>query len=213
MSEFSVIVKDELIDGVGPWIWPEIDQQALDGGLWGGPKAEWYRTKELIQKHVTNFGSVVQAGGASGMYPRLMSDIFNMVYTFEPHPLNFFCLNLNCQKQNIIKIQAALGEYQRMISLFSPSPNMGMHMITQNENNVIPMLMIDAFEFDNLGLIYLDIEHSEEGALRGAEQTIIDHQPVIVCENGNKRIEEYLGQFGYSKVDQNVNDSFYKVIK
>jgi FkbM family methyltransferase len=213
MSEFEVVIKQELIDGIGPWIWPAVDLQAQDGGLWEGPRNEWGRSKQLIQKYVTDFGCVVQAGGASGMYPRLMADMFDMVYTFEPHPLNFFCLNLNCQKSNIIKIQAGLGEYGGNISLVNSSPNMGMHQTVEFQDSVIPRLQIDAFEFKNLGLIYLDIERSEEGALKGAEHTIITHLPIIVCENGNDRIVEYLSQFGYSKVDQNVNDSFYKVIK
>jgi FkbM family methyltransferase len=213
MTDNTVIIKEQTVDGIGPWFWPAIDTKAQDGGLWQGPADEWGGVKRMIQTHVTDFGTVVQAGGASGMYPRLMAEMFDTVYTFEPHSLNFFCLNFNCQKQNIVKIQAALGEYNKMIGLFSPSTNMGMHMVTEMPDGICPMLKIDNFEFKNLGLIYLDIEHSEFGALRGAEQTIIKHKPIIVCENDNMKIDDFLGQFGYSSVDKNVNDTLYKIIK
>ena len=207
-------IKNEYIDGETNWVWPNKDLESLDGGLWLGPKNEWPKSKELILKHCSSFQSVVQAGGACGMYPRLMSKMFETVYTFEPHLENFFALVNNCKNPNIYKYQAALANGHQMISLNSPSPNMGMHTIYSHlidrQFDYIPTLMIDDFQFYKLSLIYLDIEHSEIYALKGATKNIVWHKPLIVTENATKEIVDFLSNLGYIIVDKNVNDTFFK---
>ncbi len=205
------MLKEELIDGQGPWHWPELDLQALDGGLWEGPKNEWAKHKELIQKYCKKLDIVVQAGGACGMYPRLLGNMFQVVYTFEPHPVNFYYLNLNASNQNIMKYNAALGDIHKMIAMASPSPNMGMHQVVHVDNAVIPQLMIDDFEFPTLDLIMLDIERYELFALKGAINTIKKHKPIIICENSGQELVDILSDLGYKEIDRNVNDTYFGV--
>lgn len=46
-----------------------------------------------------------------------------------------------------------------------------------------PVLRIDDFETDGLGLVYLDIEGFELNALMGATETIRKYRPVIALED------------------------------
>lgn len=202
------VVRDESVDGISRWLWPQDDH-----GAWTGPKDDWEQShKDKILKYVNNFDIVVQAGGNCGMYPRLLSDMFKVVYTFEPEPLNFFCLVNNCQKSNIIKLNAALGDKHSMIRvLLHDNSNVGMHTVEENETCFIPQLMIDDLHLFKCDLIMLDIEGYEIHALKGAEKTIKNFKPVIFCERPTDNIMEYLSGFGYSPVDISKMDTIFIV--
>lgn len=161
--------KKEILDGEDNWTWI-----IEDVGLWGapndGPHNEWQYFKKVYQDYTRNNHTVVQAGGACGMYPRLLANMFAHVYTFEPDYLNFHCLVNNCQNPNIIKINAALGNDHRMIQMdYANRWNSGMHQVNKNVTGYIPQLKIDDFEFESLDLIALDVESYEFNVLKGAE--------------------------------------------
>lgn len=201
------------VDGVSDWVWPRNDK-----GLWLGPSQEWPRHKERILEHCTSFGTVVQAGGACGMYPKLLSKMFKKVYTFEPDHYNFYCLAQNCIEDNIYKFNCALGDRHGNITFNYPSEeNRGVG--TTNFDGIkdeepwignIPLLRVDDFVFENLGLIYLDIEGSERHALNGALNTIEKFKPLIICENGHAGIIDIIAKFGYKDVCREGADTFFK---
>lgn len=211
MKEYEQVIRtrEELVDGISPWYWI-----SYDDGAWDGPKKDWEEShKNTYLKHIDRWGVVVQAGGCQGMYPRLFSNMFGRVYTFEPDPLNFFALALNCQKDNIIKMQAALGSECRLISVVrNVASNVGMNTVT-DQVKLIPMLTIDTLNLDACDFIQFDLEGYEIHALKGAEKTIEQFKPVISCERGNDEILDFLQKFGYSVVDHTVADTIYKVIE
>lgn len=207
MFEELIHIRNEPMENVPFWYWLKKDTGAYDG-----PKQDWetsHRDKYL--RYCKKLDVVVAAGGNQGMYPRLFSDIFSYVYTFEPDPINFYVLNKNCQKENIFKIQAALGAEPSGIVLQRISEeNVGMHRVTGEGQGTIPLLTLDSFSFPTLDLIQLDVEGYEINVLRGARNTINKHRPVITAENGNDQIAQFLAEFGYEKVDQSISDSIYK---
>jgi FkbM family methyltransferase len=229
-------LREAKIEGISPWLWLKNDKEA-----WIGLIKDWVEShKEKFNKHVTDFSVCVQAGGCMGMYPRLLSEMFNRVYTFEPDPLNFMCLVYNCQKNNIIKMQTALGHEHKLITVNRPSnTNGGVNTINEIDDAFIPMITLDSLNLDACGFIQLDVEFYELNVLRGALKTIEKYKPVISCELGyfhyfNSHInDEYRGlnhggtstektlendilkllePYGYAKVDQSFADGIYKVI-
>lgn len=195
------------IDGVVDWRWIR-----GDNGAWDGPKDDWVSShKAKYLEHVRKYDVVVQAGGNCGMYPKLFSRIFKWVYTFEPDPLNFYALVQNTQEDNIIKMQAALGDRHTMIEVHRHSlHNVGMHQVRENATANIPQLRIDDLALHDCDLIQLDIESYEIYALRGAEQTIAKFKPVIVVENNNGDIGEFLGRYGYTVASTSHMDTIYR---
>lgn len=170
--------------------------------------------KEAYTKYLKNKDTVIQAGGYCGIFPRLFSDIFFKVYTFEPDPANFYCLSLNCmEKSNIIKMQCALGSGNgEMISVYSThSNNRGMNKIIKNNSAYIPMMCIDSFNFANCDLIQLDTEGCEYDILQGAKNTIEKFLPVISVEDTNKDIENFLKRYGYQLKETVYRDYIYAV--
>lgn len=199
-------LRDETVDGIGPWTWIQFEK-----GAWEGPKQDWEKShKEKYLGYCKKFDTVLCAGGNQGMYPRLLSEHFKTVYTFEPDALNFYCLVQNCQKESILKFQAALGSRNMMIDMIKAYPdNTGMHRVCESDKGIIPMFKVDNFDFHSLDFMQLDVEGHEIEILRGAEKTIEKHLPLISCENGNQDIEQFLAQYGYKRVDQSVSDTIY----
>lgn len=145
---------------------------------------------------VEHAGVAVQAGGAMGMWPKRMAQVFDTVYTFEPNPQSFNCLVHNCQEENIVKIQAALGDQHSLVTMaFHENPNnYGAYQCKRG--GVIPTFKIDELALDRCDLIMLDIEGYELFALRGAEATIDRYRPVIVLED-----KGCSAKYGYNRGD------------
>ena len=147
---------------------------AQDDGAWDGVRDDWPTHNSKILEHVKRFDTVVQAGGHQGLYPRLLSDMFKFVYTFEPDPINFHCLVNNCQKDNIFKFNSALGDKHTMVCMNEPAKdlttmkdNSGMNSIDVDKIGNTPQLMIDDLNLNSCDLIWLDVEGYEIRALTG----------------------------------------------
>lgn len=196
-------IRNVDIDGVSEWVWIKTDSGAWDC------RHQWPGQKILVQKYCKKFDCVVQAGGNQGMYPRLMANMFNTVYTFEPHWENFYTLVLNCNLPNIIKINGALGDKHCMVNLSGGADgNMGMWTTKENQTDIIPQFKIDDLNLTTLDLIYLDIEGYEKFALAGAIESINKFKPLIACENGNN-VKDQLDSLGYISVESSHADMFF----
>lgn len=214
--DFKTKIRTESVDGVSDWVWP-----MEDDGLWVGPASDWNHIKPIIQEHCTSYENVVQAGGAAGMYPRLLSKMFEYVYTFEPDPYNFYCLAQNCQSPNIYKFNAALGHENMKVIFNAPHvSNRGtgtVHNQIDNPNrdkltgNAV-MMKLDDFVFSSLGLIYFDIENSEHFALRGSINTIRKHHPLVICESAGELVNNILMDIGYYGIAKSGADTVFKVV-
>ena len=201
-SDVTYVRSGEPIDGIRDWVWIR-----GDGGAWGSPRADWALShREKILTYVKDFRFVVQAGGNLGIYPRLLSNMFQAVYTFEPDPLNFYCLSMNCQKDNIVKIQAALGKENGCVSIVRRTmQNVGMHMVAENPNAFIPCLSLDSFKLPFLDLLMLDTEEYEPNIIQGAFKTIEKFKPVIFSESPH--ILDLLPE--YKIVDRSAMDTIF----
>ena len=195
------------------WWWP-----IYDHSCWK------YLTKRKqvptdISAHTVNKKVVVQAGGNAGMYVKFYQDIFETVYTFEPDPINFYCLVKNTGN-NVIKFQSCIGNTRGTVELSPISlkrANTGGFFV--NGQGKIPVLKIDDLGLDCCDLIHLDIEGFEGHALLGAEETIKKFHPIIaveLAEHGEKfgwpdsKIRELLLSYGYQEEEKVRGDFVFK---
>lgn len=184
------------------WWYTIKGDNAFDGVLEG-----WESTSNAFMSNVKKRDVVVQAGGYCGIFPKKLSKLFNIVYTFEPTPINFHCLVKNCIEPNIIKFQAALGKEHQMIHVNEVPSNMGMNKVRSGGS--IPMFMVDDLNLATCDLIQLDCEGYEILILEGARETIKKHKPVISVEDTNSAIEGFLSIFDYKKVNGWGRDTVY----
>jgi FkbM family methyltransferase len=148
-------------------------------------------------------GVAVQAGGAMGMWAKRMAQVFDVVYTFEPTPDSFYCLNFNCPEENIVAFNAALGDSHKMINMQFPEHKARSKAGKENlggfrcfDGGITPTLRLDDLALPRCDLLMLDLEGYELFALMGAARIIETCRPVIVMEDkGCSRV------FGYEKGD------------
>lgn len=212
LVEFRGNPNGNEVERLQQWMWPKTDK-----ALWEGPMKEWIEehSKKWF-KHVKKFDAVVQAGGACGMYPRLLAERFSHVYTFEPIGLNFHCLVNNCQNWHITKINAALGAKPGMCGINQGSDgNMGAHQMLNYQDRTIvpgsiPILTIDSLGLSACDLIALDAELFEPEILTGAIETIQKFHPVITCELGERpAITKFMKHYGYVLQERSAMDMVY----
>ena len=175
----------------------------------------WYeKYQSFFESKIPTKNIAVQAGGYCGIFPRMLSQIFSTVYTFEPDVYNFFCLTLNCiNHPNVIKTQGALGFDQKMITVKHNHPrNRGMHSVFCSDDSKIPVYRIDDYNLSDCNLIQLDTEGFEYNILRGAVNTISRYKPIISVEDTNKDIELMLSEFNYKAVHTIYRDTIYQSI-
>lgn len=169
-----------------------------------------------LMTHVDSPGIMVQAGGNCGQYVRQFSKRFGTVYTFEPDPLNFLCLTLNCGN-NVIKTQACLGNDKNFVNI-NRKPDAGAIHVDGLGN--VPTVRIDDMDLPGCDLIQLDIEGYEYFALQGAVHTIEQYHPVIMVEwyepwaqrygADREMLEVFFADLGYEPILTNYNDQVYK---
>lgn len=207
--------ENHAVDNITDWTWIGTDWEA-----WEGPVRCWTQThKKAYLEKVKKFDVCVQAGGNLGLYPRLFAEHFKTVFTFEPDPLNFHCLVNNCQKDNIIKIQAALGDECKMIEVARLNySNAGLHRIHNAADPAhkpikiigpIPMLTLDSMNLPACDLLQLDVEEHEFKSLQGAVKTLEKFKPVVSVERTNHDISNMLHNMGYVHFCGVEMDSIY----
>lgn len=192
--------------------WPDNDKDCHPAVL-----KEVYKIG-LLDKHLKEKKVCVQAGGNVGVFPRELAKEFECVYTFEPHPENYACLEKNCPEENIKMFHAALGNDHKKIQVGVSRPdlknNCGAYQVLGDGD--VPTMMIDDLRLPSCDLIYLDIEGYELMALQGGFETINEFHPVIVIENKQlplmydvtpEEVIEYLVcTFGYEVKEKAMRD-------
>lgn len=164
---------------------------------------------QIISNYCENKETVFQCGGNVGVYPKLLSKIFQKVITCEPESLNFECLLLNCPENNITKLNVALGADNKMVSLRFDENNCGGHGVIESHGN-IKMITIDSLNLDSLDLLMIDVEGFEIELLKGAIETIKKFHPIICSEVAWSNCSDFLSTLGYDKIGENDVDWIFK---
>lgn len=160
------------------WCWPAGDKKLVQ-------VFDHVMDIDVFMRHVRGENVCVQAGGACGVWPYRYAQLFDDVYTFEPQPENWHCLQQNIGDiNNIHTFHAPLSNDRRAYSVKNDiveRENWGAGYIVPDDNG-IEAVLIDDLELNSCDLIQLDIEGYELQALQGAENTIAQYRPVIVLE-------------------------------
>jgi len=142
---------------------------------------------EKVLTYVKDWTIAVDGGAHVGSWSKMMADYFDTVYSFEPAPDTYECLELNMKGiGNVIVANNALGDRKGYVHIawedkHRHQGNTGGRYIEKRSNG-IPMIDIDGLNLSSLGFLKLDVEGAEYLALKGAEETIKRCHPVILIE-------------------------------
>lgn len=181
-------MKNSVVEKEGGWIGP-----ALDENSWVFQN-EYQDLAEHVLPHVKNRRVMIQAGGNCGFMLSKFVEHFDHVYTFEPDPVNFYCLNQNVTEENVIKMQMCLGKdtnpvkTQQLIRPDRPNDTGGVHV---SGFGYTPSTTIDNLNLPHCDLIQLDVEGYEYNAVLGGINTIEKHKPVLCIEFCEKWLNRY----------------------
>ena len=193
------------------WNWNPMDKSLLHVNDWT------YDFKEALPI-LKNRRTAIQAGGAMGLWPYLMCQYFDFVYTYEACPDNFFYMftNLN-DVENVEAHNKALGARKGVVDVRlhqTESKNAGCYYTVESEKgNVDQVTLDDEFvDNDDIDFIALDVEGNEKKVLEGATNLIERCNPVIMLEN---KMLPHSSEIGHVMNDAiNYLESFgYKVVK
>ncbi|RAK51199.1 FkbM family methyltransferase [Phenylobacterium soli] len=173
--------------------------------------------------HIVGREAMVQAGGNVGTYPIALAKHFKRVWTAEPEPTNYDCLELNLQahdpEKRVTALRAAFGEKLGSCRpLIFNANNCGAHQVTFDKGET-PVWTIDELELDACDCIWGDVEGSELFMLKGAEGTIEKFSPTIAIEDKglhrhfgipDGEIQRWLAERGYSEVARIGNDKVFR---
>ena len=142
------------------------------------------------------------------MYPRFYGNYFESVYTWEPEPNNFACLEKNCIGEKYNLVQGGLGSTENRARIrLGRETNAGSHKLTEDKNGEIPLYRLDDLNLEHCDLIHLDVEGFEPRCIEGAIETIKRHKPVVILERANGA--QLLLQEGYNKFKKGKMDTIF----
>jgi FkbM family methyltransferase len=195
--------------------------------MWWTPKAGYFQKENesfmnVVNPFLKNKNTVIQAGGHCGFMPNLFKKEFHTVYTFEPMSTSFLCLTLNNPENNVIKMQACLGDKHGLFNVEQVNPNeSGASFVNDGEVHLyqngygtpftilpkevgkikVPMIMIDDLKLETCDFIQLDLEGYEYRALMGGQETILKYKPLLCLER------VWSCRYG---IDENVTDTLLR---
>ncbi|HEY0670575.1 MAG TPA: FkbM family methyltransferase [Sphingobacteriaceae bacterium] len=176
-----------------------------------------------FNKMIPDGGTVLDIGANIGAMTVLMGKSAKnaFIYAFEPMPENAETLKkiVNFYKLKNVKIfEAALGEQKGELKMVMPViSNIKMqglsHVLEEgsdeewNKGEVfsVPVLKLDEIEElrngNRITAIKIDVENFEYHVLKGGEELLLKHKPIIFCElwENDKRVLtlNYLQNLGY----------------
>jgi len=175
---------------------------------------------EVVKPHLEGSGVMVQAGGNCGMQIAKFAEYFDVVYTFEPDPINFYCLVNNLLYDNVIKLQCCLGDNHELVSMTTFDGETGGFYVNKN-NGFIPTVKVDDMNLNRCDFIQLDVEGYQLFALKGALNTIQKFKPLICVEfdwlerygHSRDEISKFLQDLNYEHVVNYTSDQIFRYKK
>jgi FkbM family methyltransferase len=155
---------------------------------------------------------VVQAGGCAGLWPVALAKWFDQVYTFEPEPENYRCLQANIAGHPGITAQPiALGDRHATVGLTRHKPQAGLWRVLGAGD--IPMAPLDDLIDGPVDALVLDVEGSEPAAWRGAAQLIAKWRPLLwfECLTHPAMMAQDLAAMGYGPPQQGHGGDWYSI--
>lgn len=145
---------------------------------------------ELFRQFVKPDMLVVDVGANIGTHALELSRMAGFVLAFEPQPMSFqtLCANLALNhRTNVRAFNAAVGASSGTLLVplrdqYARNNFGGVPLAGVTEGETVDRMTIDQIGFKRCDFIKVDVEGMEAEVLRGAEQTISRHRPILYLE-------------------------------
>ena len=193
------------------WFWVDSAKDCVKDTIKEGKIWEPYIIYQLTQ-YIKPGDSVIDIGAHMGTISMAMSNLVGSegkVYSFEGERQFFRELWHNIysnDRKNIFPHLCWLGDHNEDITFYSYYPDEYSPVATSNDKKPWPLKIrtLDSFNFENIRLIKMDVECTEDQVLSGALKTIESSRPIIIIE--------IMGGFGWSS-DPVVHERINKTLE
>ena len=150
----------------------------------GGPAAYQEPVRKKSLEFVSDYGVAVDIGANVGLWSRDLAIRFARVIAIEPVVEFQECLRKNVPMENIEVWPFALGTEDTTIDMIITEGNTGHSHINKDSvgSGKVEMKRLDSLDFDRIDYMKIDCEGYEMQILKGGENTLRTHQPIIVVE-------------------------------
>ena len=150
----------------------------------GGPAAYQEPVRKKSLEFVSDYGVAVDIGANVGLWSRDLAIKFARVIAIEPVVEFQECLRRNVPMENIEIWPFALGTEDTTIDMIITEGNTGHSHINKDSvgSGKVEMKRLDSLDFDRIDYMKIDCEGYEMQILKGGENTLRTHQPIIVVE-------------------------------
>ena len=131
----------------------------------------------------------MQAGGHIGIWSEYLAGFYDRVFSFEPNPILYKCLERNLEGiNNVHCCNVALGNEHSTVTLHQAHKSGGDSIKPTAHGNYTETHEVEQYSIDDVfiqtdvGTIILDVERYEDVVLKGAEKTIKKCRPAIQVE-------------------------------
>jgi FkbM family methyltransferase len=150
------------------------------------------RIRQVFASMIPKGGYVLDCGAFLGSHTVVYAETVGFegfVGAFEPTPRHIECLRYNTRLFPQVKvIPIALYSEETSLWLY-PNPFNAGATVVGNPDDFdaieVKATTIDAFSWDRLDFIKIDVEGLVLRVLEGAKQTLLQHLPLVVCEVGD----------------------------
>jgi FkbM family methyltransferase len=168
---------------IGPSTWADCE--------WGEPILNTAMFEQILivfegrdRKHALDIGANI------GYVTSWLAKRWSHVTSFEPTPLTYKCLQLNCTKSNISLHNFGLSDVEENLCFATSDLKPDQNQIITDESKLrknwevtrVPTRRLDSFNFSAVDFIKIDVEGHEYQVIQGALKTIQRCRPAIVIE-------------------------------
>ncbi len=169
-------------------------------------------------KYVKTFGTAIDAGAHVGHWTQRMATRFDHVYAYEPMDQNVQAWRKRMNEYpNAVLLNCALGDYVGTARMEGQGHSK--HYAVPDDNGEYQVVTLDSINHPACDFLKIDCEGADLLVLRGAEELITKHSPVLIVEilrEFEKRygieagdLHSYLGSLGYKEVEVHWRDHIF----
>jgi FkbM family methyltransferase len=166
------------------------------------------KIREWALPYVKKYRTYIDIGACQGDTTNPFIDEFEKVVAFEPNPLVFSKISDKAEKYNV-----GLGSTNSIETIVMPNgiehPEHG-SIVRYNEDRfkgapriLVNIKRLDDYNFTDVDLIKIDVEHYEMDVCLGAKETILKYKPVVIFENKRNEADhvlEWFEKIGYKTI-------------
>lgn len=172
-----------------------------------------YAQRDAALKFVKDWRLAIDIGAHVGLWTRDLVKRFTRVVAFEPVTAHRHCFTHNVPMRTVDLYSCALGAQSGKAMMKVERENSGHTRIAEGGTYEVEVRTLDSFTFKFVDFIKIDVEGYELDVLRGGEQTLSTHRPVVVIEqkphNGEKdryAASDFLLSLNYELAGRVIDD-------